>query len=117
MAEDELAEATGHDPSGLGEPYEYQWRDLIADAKSGNKEVAKDGKDYDANAASAWKHMRLHDALAYAEGRYKSNEWSPRIRWRAGILDLAHPEVGIRQVFDIYSRTQTGRVRKQSKQP
>ena len=45
--------------------------------------------------------MRLCDALAYAEGRYRQKEWSPRIRWRAGILDLAHPEVGIGQVFDI----------------
>ena len=44
MVEDELDESSGHDPTGIGAEYEYQWKDLIAEAKKGDKEMAKDGK-------------------------------------------------------------------------
>ena len=79
----------------------YEWKDLIAEAKRGGKESASDGKDYDANSAAAWMHMMLCDALMVAEGKTPSHEWSYRVRWRAEILDLAHPEVGLKQAFDI----------------
>ena len=45
--------------------------------------------------------MRLCEALAVAENRTPVWTWSPRIRWRAGVLEAAHPEVGIKQIFDI----------------
>ncbi len=86
MAAAELAEATGQDPGGLGQPYAYESKDLIAEVKSGNKGFSKDGKEYDVNAAAAWMHMRLCEALAVAEGRVQLSEWSWIIRWRAGIF-------------------------------
>ncbi len=101
MAADELTESTGEEIGGLWQPYEYAWKGFIAEAKRGCKENASDGKDSDANSAEAWMHMRHCDALMIAEGKTPPHEWSHRIRWRAGILDLAHPEAGLKQVFDI----------------
>ncbi len=80
MAADELAESTGEEMGGLGQPYDYEWKDLIAEAKRGCKENSSDGKDYDANSAAAWMHMRLCDALIIAEGKTPPHEWSHRIR-------------------------------------
>ena len=39
--------------------------------------------------------------LQRAEGKTPPHEWSYKVRWRAGILDLAHPEAGLKQAFDI----------------
>ena len=69
IAAAELAEATGVDSGEIGQPYAYERKDLIAEAKRGRKGYAEDGKEYDANAAASWMHMRLCEALAVAEGK------------------------------------------------
>ncbi len=90
-----VAEATGVDPEQLGQPYEYQRKERTGLSRT------QDGKEYDENSAAAWMMMRLHEALAVAEGTMPQHQWSHRKRWRAGIIDLAHPGVSIKQVFDI----------------